>query len=89
MCIIIVYDQKQKREDYPRQIPTRRKQKKYKPCKKNFNEQSGNFRVVARTLLVGDAPRDIVFAGTGGNRALITTAHRGQQVIRAASDPEC
>ena len=33
---------------------------------------------VTRTLLVGDAPRDIVFAGTGGNRAFITTAHRGQ-----------
>ena len=33
---------------------------------------------VARTLLVGDEPRDIVFAGTGGNRAFITTAHRGQ-----------
>ena len=31
-----------------------------------------------RTLLVGDEPRDIVFAGTGGNRAFITTAHRGQ-----------
>lgn len=35
------------------------------------------FRVV-RTLLVGDEPRDIVFAGPGGNRAFITTAHRGQ-----------
>ena len=34
---------------------------------------------VTRTLLVGDEPRDIVFAGTGGNRAFITTAHRGQQ----------
>ena len=33
---------------------------------------------VARTLLVGDEPRDIVFAGTA-NRAFITTAHRGQQ----------
>ena len=32
---------------------------------------------VVRTLLVGDEPRDIVFAGTGGtNRAFITTAHR-------------
>src|SRR4029450_13555117 len=30
---------------------------------------------VTRTLLVGDEPRDIVFAGTGGNRAFITTAH--------------
>src|SRR5581483_10056154 len=34
---------------------------------------------VTRTLLVGDEPRDIVFAGTGGGRAFITTAHRGQQ----------
>ncbi|MCO6413616.1 MAG: hypothetical protein J5I92_12835 [Thiogranum sp.] len=33
---------------------------------------------VVRTLLVGDEPRDIVFAGVGGNRAFITTAHRGQ-----------
>ncbi|HWK50581.1 MAG TPA: hypothetical protein VNR40_11880, partial [Steroidobacter sp.] len=32
---------------------------------------------VTRTLLVGDEPRDIVFAGTS-NRAFITTAHRGQ-----------
>jgi DNA-binding beta-propeller fold protein YncE len=37
---------------------------------------------VARTLLVGDEPRDIVFAGSPG-RAFITTAHRGQQ----RSDP--
>jgi len=33
---------------------------------------------VLRTLLVGDEPRDIVFAGTP-SRAFITTAHRGQQ----------
>lgn len=33
---------------------------------------------VTRTLMVGDEPRDIVFAGPGGNRAFITTAHRGQ-----------
>jgi len=33
---------------------------------------------VTRTLLVGDEPRDVVFAGPGGNRAFITTAHRGQ-----------
>ena len=33
---------------------------------------------VVRTLIVGDEPRDIVFAGTGFNRAFITTAHRGQ-----------
>jgi len=35
---------------------------------------------VARTLLVGDEPRDIVFAGPGRKRAFITTAHRGQNV---------
>jgi YVTN family beta-propeller protein len=35
---------------------------------------------VVRTLLVGDEPRDIVFAGPGGNRAFITTARRGQNV---------
>jgi hypothetical protein len=39
---------------------------------------------VARTLLVGDEPRDIVFAGTGGNRAFITTAHRGQHRTHAS-----
>jgi YVTN family beta-propeller protein len=38
---------------------------------------AGTPRVV-RTLLVGDEPRDIVFAGTP-ERAFITTAHRGQQ----------
>ena len=38
---------------------------------------------VVRTLLVGDEPRDIVFAGTDRQRAFITTAHRGQQ----RSDP--
>jgi YVTN family beta-propeller protein len=35
---------------------------------------------VARTLLVGDEPRDIVFAGPGKTRAFITTAHRGQNI---------
>ena len=40
---------------------------------------------VVRTLLVGDEPRDIVFAGTGGNRAFVTTAHRGQN---AGFDPQ-
>jgi len=39
---------------------------------------SSNPPRVTRTLLVGDEPRDIVFAGTSGNRAFITTAHRGQ-----------
>ncbi len=33
---------------------------------------------VTRTLLVGDEPRDIVFAGENGNLTFITTAHRGQ-----------
>jgi DNA-binding beta-propeller fold protein YncE len=40
---------------------------------------SGPVPRVVRTLLVGDEPRDIVFAGPGGGRAFITTAHRGQQ----------
>ena len=33
---------------------------------------------VSRTLLVGDEPRDIVFAGPHHDKAFITTAHRGQ-----------
>lgn len=33
---------------------------------------------VIRTLLVGDEPRDIVFAGPQKKRAFITAAHRGQ-----------
>ncbi|MDX2166512.1 MAG: hypothetical protein SF182_05590 [Deltaproteobacteria bacterium] len=33
---------------------------------------------VTRTLLVGDEPRDIVFAGPGRTRVFVTTAHRGQ-----------
>ena len=33
---------------------------------------------VVRTLLVGDEPRDIVFAGDNKHRAFITCAHRGQ-----------
>jgi DNA-binding beta-propeller fold protein YncE len=45
---------------------------------------SGPVPVVSRTLLVGDEPRDIVFAGTGGNRAFITTAHRGQHRTHAS-----
>ncbi len=40
---------------------------------------------VVRTLLVGDEPRDIVFAGVGGTRAFITTARRGQN--RPQVDP--
>jgi DNA-binding beta-propeller fold protein YncE len=50
---------------------------------------------IKRTLLVGDEPSDIVFAGTGGNRAFITTAHRGQQrtdpsiaAVPGAGDPQ-
>ena len=35
---------------------------------------------VIRTLLVGDEPRDIVFAGPGAQRAFITAAHRGQHL---------
>jgi len=33
---------------------------------------------VVRTLLTCDEPRDLVFAGPGGNRAFVTTARRGQ-----------
>ncbi|WP_437573480.1 hypothetical protein [Sorangium sp. So ce887] len=35
---------------------------------------------VVRTLLVGDEPRDIVFAGPNKRRAFITAAHRGQNI---------
>jgi DNA-binding beta-propeller fold protein YncE len=38
---------------------------------------------VVRTLLVGDEPRDIVFAGNPA-RAFITTAHRGQHRTHAS-----
>src|ERR1043166_5234727 len=44
-----------------------------------LNEDGDGGRVV-RTLLVGDEPRDIVFAGPGSSRAFITTAHRGQNI---------
>jgi len=40
---------------------------------------------VVKTLLVGDEPRDIVFAGPNHDRAFITTAHRGQN---CGFDPE-
>src|SRR5882672_12172389 len=40
---------------------------------------------VTQTLLVGDEPRDIVFAGSGHDRAFITCARRGQNRFR--SDP--
>jgi DNA-binding beta-propeller fold protein YncE len=49
---------------------------------------------VARTLLVGDEPRDVVFAGAAG-RAFVTTAHRGQHrthpsiaSVPGAGDPQ-
>jgi hypothetical protein len=49
---------------------------------------------VVRTLLAGDEPRDIVFAGTKGY-AFITTAHRGQHrtdpsiaSVPGAGDPQ-
>lgn len=49
---------------------------------------------VTRTLLVGDEPRDIVFAGRD-NLAFITTAHRGQHrtdpsiaTVAGAGDPQ-
>jgi len=38
---------------------------------------SGTPKVI-QTLLVGDEPRDIIFAGAGNKFAFITTAHRGQ-----------
>src|SRR5262249_5956993 len=42
-------------------------------------DADGAVATVSRTLLVGDEPRDIVFAGgRGQSRAFITTAHRGQ-----------
>ena len=42
----------------------------------------GGYRgAVVRTLLVGDEPRDIVFAGQAKDRAFITTAHRGQNAL--------
>ncbi|WNG45385.1 hypothetical protein F0U60_15705 [Archangium minus] len=49
---------------------------------------------VVRTLLVGDEPRDIVFAGSNGY-AFVTTAHRGQHrtdpsiaSVPGAGDPQ-
>jgi YVTN family beta-propeller protein len=38
----------------------------------------GNSPRVVQTLLVGDEPRDIVFAGVDSERAFITAAYRGQ-----------
>jgi DNA-binding beta-propeller fold protein YncE len=51
-------------------------------CKNNNSKRVGR---IIRTLLVGDEPRDIVFAGPAGKRAFITTAHRGQN---APYDPQ-
>jgi DNA-binding beta-propeller fold protein YncE len=48
-------------------------------------DDDGKSGHVVRTVLVGDEPRDIVFAGPRRNRAFITTAHRGQNI---AFDPE-
>ncbi|RYZ39298.1 MAG: hypothetical protein EOO71_20650 [Myxococcaceae bacterium] len=48
-------------------------------------DSGGHGGAVTRTLLVGDEPRDIVFAGTGKKRAFITAAHRGQNT---AFDPQ-
>jgi YVTN family beta-propeller protein len=52
-------------------------------------------RRVTRTLLVGDEPRDLVFAGPGRSRAFVTTAHRGQHrthasiaAVPGAGDPQ-
>ena len=41
------------------------------------NVSKGSAQVV-KTLLVGDEPMDIVFAGKDKGRAFVTTAHRGQ-----------
>ena len=43
---------------------------------------------VVRTVLVGDEPRDIVLAGSGGNRVFVTTAHRGQNAADQGFDPQ-
>ena len=45
---------------------------------------SSNPPHVTRTILTCDEPRDIVFAGTGGNRAFVTTARRGQNCVDSA-----
>jgi YVTN family beta-propeller protein len=47
---------------------------------------SGGAPRVVRSLHVGDEPSDIVFAGPGGNRAFITTAHRGQNTPHPDGD---
>lgn len=51
----------------------------------SFDPENPAAAHVRRTLLVGDEPRDIVFAGDDSRRAFITTAHRGQN---RPADPE-
>jgi len=41
---------------------------------------------VTKTLLVGDEPRDIVFAGAGDSHAYVTTARRGQHDTVPSAD---
>ena len=43
---------------------------------------------VIRTLLTGDEPRDIVFAGPSFDKAFITSAHRGQNAPHAYDNYE-
>ena len=52
-------------------------------------------QTIVRTLLVGDEPRDLVFAGPLNSRLFITTAHRGQHrtdpslaLVPGAGDPQ-
>jgi len=47
---------------------------------------SGSQPRVVRTLHTGDEPSDLVFAGPGGNRAFVTTAHRGQNTPNVDGD---
>ena len=47
----------------------------------------GKKSYVTRTLLVGDEPRDIVFAGPDKSNAFITTAHRGQNSRSTRNSP--
>jgi DNA-binding beta-propeller fold protein YncE len=60
-----------------------------------YGDGGGGGAKVVKTLLVGDEPRDIVFAGNQFERAFITTAHRGQQrvdpsiaAVPGAGDPQ-
>ncbi|MDP3857276.1 MAG: YncE family protein [Stagnimonas sp.] len=43
-----------------------------------INPDQPRLSQVTRTLLVGDEPRDIVFAGAQHDRAFVSAAHRGQ-----------